>query len=213
VIRNGVELRPAVEPRADIHRRLALSPQTSVALMLGSLGETKDHDTLLRAWGGVVGALRSTDRDAVLLLAGKAYEEQRLKVLAFDLGMDRRSVRFLGFVDDVAGLIGAADIGVFSSNGEGCPNGVLECMAGGLPVVATDLPGIREAVGATGLPLLVPRGDPSAFAQRVLELIDHPEKARSFGTASRERIENAFSPAQMCAQMVPLLESELGDRH
>ena len=58
------------------------------------------------------------------------------------------SVRLVGEVPDLANLLGALDLGVFSSRFEGCPNGVLECMAAGLPVVATDIPGIIEAVGS-----------------------------------------------------------------
>jgi glycosyltransferase involved in cell wall biosynthesis len=73
-------------------------------------------------------------------------------------------VRFLGRIEDVSGLLAAVDVAVLSSRSEGMPNAVLEPMAAGLPVVATDIEGVREAVGPTGVAVLAPPGDHRALA-------------------------------------------------
>ena len=99
------------------------------------------------------------------MLAGRPEgRRELLEVLARDLGLGER-VRFVGDVDDVAGLLGASDVGVLSSTPlEGCPNAVIESMAAGLPVVGTDIPGVREALGDEGRPFLVAAEDPGAGA-------------------------------------------------
>src|SRR2546426_8921983 len=89
-----------------------------------------------------------------------------MRALARELNLGR-SVRFLGPVDDVPGLLSAVDLAVLSSTSEGCPNAVLECMASGLPVVATDIPGIRKAVGPSGYNYLAPPDDARSFAERI----------------------------------------------
>src|ERR1051325_2477719 len=159
VIHNGVTLAPIKADRDDWRRELALSEDTFAACMVANLTQYKDHDTLLRAWRLVVDAMESEGRSAVLLLAGRLDSSDSthhaVKALAYDLELGK-SVRFLGQVLDLSGLLGAIEIGVFSSRSEGIPNGVLECMAAGLAVAGTDIIGISEAVGPSGQPYLAP---------------------------------------------------------
>jgi glycosyltransferase involved in cell wall biosynthesis len=145
----------------------------------------------------------------VLLLAGSLDSSDNTrdatKALAFDLGLGR-SVRFLGQVKDVSGLLGAADFGVFSSRFESSPNGVLECMAAGLAVAGTDIPGVREAVGAQGYELLAPPGDAEAMAERILRLASDSALRSRVGEANRARVETEFSPRLMCERTASLME-------
>ena len=133
-----------------------------------------------------------------------------MKALCFDLGLGN-SVRFLGFVDDVPGLLGAVDLCVFSSKAEGVPNGVLEAMAAGLAVAAIDDPSIREALGPEGDPWLAPPGDPDALAALILDLAAHPETRERLGDANRERIQAEFSVRAMCEQTSSLIERALSE--
>jgi glycosyltransferase involved in cell wall biosynthesis len=119
------------------------------------------------------------------------------------------SVRFLGQVADVAGLLQAVDMGVFASPMEGSPNGVLECMAAGLPIIGTNVAGIREAVGSDGLPYLAPPHDEERFAELVLRLANDPERRRQIGRTNRRRIEQEFSPRQMGGRMARLCAAHL----
>ena len=120
-----------------------------------------------------------------------------------------RSVRFLGQVRDVSGLLQSVDLGLFASPIEGSPNAVLECMAAGLAVVGTDIPGIREAVGPDGAPYLAPPEDADRFAELVLLLARDAERRAQAGRANRRRIENCFSPRQMGARMASLCAARL----
>jgi glycosyltransferase involved in cell wall biosynthesis len=211
VVPNGVRLDKPTESRKDLRRRLGLSEQATVALMTGALVASKDHVTLLKAWRQFTHETSKPLGEAVLLLAGSGGEEKRLKALAYDLELGRK-VRFLGFVSDVPGLIEAADIGVLTSPAEGSPNAVLEYMAGGLPIVASDVAGIREASGPGGPVQLVPFGDAPSLALRLHELVEHPERRRALGEAGRRRISEAFSPERMCASMTSLIELQLAGK-
>ncbi len=206
IVPNGVRLEPAQSSPAAWRERLGLGPDQVVATMIANLHRFKDHTTLLRAWQRVVNELEPLP---VLLLAGQpGATADELGGLARELGLER-SVRFLGRVDDVAGLLAASDLAVFSSRREGCPNGILEPMAAGLATVATDIVGSREALG-DDYPLLVPELDPEAFAAAVLRLAADAGLRARLGQRNRSRAERLFTPETACAAILPVLARALG---
>jgi glycosyltransferase involved in cell wall biosynthesis len=209
VIYNGVELAAPEANRIAWRKRLEIKDNCLLVAMVANLHGFKDHATLLRAWRQVVDRLEEVGRSAVLLLAGRFEDTtELLQSLARDLALGE-SVRFLGWMDDIAGLLGAIDLGVFSSHYEGCPNGLLECMAAGLAVAATDVEGIREAVGPEGYEWLAPPGDAGTLAQRIVKLALNPELRSRLGNINRRRIETEFSPQRMSEQTVALIEHGL----
>ena len=205
VIRNGFEqLQPELD-REGWRARLEIDDSSFIACMVANLHTNKDHATLLKAWRIVSAALEQERRSAVLVLAGKQYGAyESLVALTRSLKLDH-SVRFTGQVSDVAGLLSAVDIGVFSSRSEGCPNGVLECMAAGLPIVATDIDGVREVVGDTGRPLLAPPGNADALAQMILKLAHDPDLRVTIGAQNRKRIAEEYDARRMCEDTVSVL--------
>ena len=185
VIRSEVSLPAAERSREEWRAELGLADGDLAACMLGHLHVGKDHDTLLRAWRLVVDALEGEGRRCVLLLAGRpAGTHHAIKALAFDLAL-RDRVRFLGDVEDVSGLLEAVDLAVFSSRSEALGRGATEPMYAGLPVVATDVPGIREAVGEPGLPFLAPPGEVAGLADSILRLARDAELRARVGTGER----------------------------
>ncbi|MBM3496521.1 MAG: glycosyltransferase family 4 protein [Armatimonadetes bacterium] len=209
VILNGVEPPTPEEDRAQWRSRLGLPDDTSLATMAANLHGFKDHATLLNAWRIVQDRTGATGRQMALALAGRPENTgQALKAQAFDLDLGR-SVRFLGPVRDVAGLFAASDCCAFSSQWEGVPNGILEGMAAGLPVVATDIPGIREAVGDARCALLAPPRDAEAMADGFLRVASDRDAARRMGDAGRERIATAFSPERMVRETGEWIEEGL----
>jgi glycosyltransferase involved in cell wall biosynthesis len=173
--------------------------------MIANLHANKDHATLLRAWRDLVSGWNAKRRKPVLVLAGRhdgAYES--LTALAAELKIDD-SVRFLGPVSDVCGLLSAIDLGVFSSRSEGCPNAVLETMAAGLPVVATDSEGIREVVGPAGARLLAAAGDSAALATVLTTLANDTQLRAEIGAHNRERVRKNYDPLRMCKETAALL--------
>ncbi|PYS84878.1 MAG: glycosyltransferase [Acidobacteria bacterium] len=210
VVYNGVEPAPAERDRAAWRAELGVTDDCFLACMVANLQLFKDHATLLRAWRIVVDRLKEMGRQAVLLLAGRFdHTHERLKVLAYDLDLGR-TVRFLGGVSDVSGLLSAVDLGVHSSINEGCPNGVLECMAAGLAVVGTDYAGIREAVGPAGFPFLAEPKNPEALAEQILRLALDPELRRKAGETNRRRITAEFSPYGMYQNVMSVIGEAMG---
>ena len=206
IIPNGVRLEPQKSNRISWLRKLQIAPQTVVATMVANLHHFKDHETLLRAWALV--QKENTPFAKHLVLAGR-YEDTHafLVKLCADLRISE-SVHFLGFSDDIPGLLQASDIGVFSSQCEGMPNGVLECMAAGLPVVATKIAGIAETLGAE-YPLLVPPGDAPALARNLLILIDDEKLRYRLGEQNKKRVDEDFSVEKMGRRYIDLLNSYL----
>jgi glycosyltransferase involved in cell wall biosynthesis len=203
VIPSVVRLPPAREPRTVWRARLGLADGAFVCCMVAHLHRGKDHDTLLRAWRDVVAELDGAG--ATLLLAGRdAGAEAQAKALAFDLALGER-VRFLGVVDDVTGLLDACDLAVLCSHLELLPRGVTEPMTAALPVVATDLPGTREALGVADSGVLVPLGDPQSLGTAILGFARDPELRQRVGAANaatmRER-DVRLSPERAWTQLL-----------
>jgi len=212
VIRNGVEPAEPESNRREWRARLGVDDACFLAGMIANLSDFKDHETLLRAWRRVADAFAAEGRKAVLLLAGRFENtHDRLQALAANLDLGS-TVHFLGKVDDVAGLLGAIDLGVLSSRCEGCPNGVLENMAAGLAVTGTDIPGIREALGEDAVPWLAPPGDDEALAARILALAADADLRASLGERNRRRVAEVFAPARMYAEMTAVITDGLMGR-
>ena len=191
VCQNGIE---PVERLSREAARIAfdLRRDDFAGVMLGNVRLIKDHETLVRAWERVVERWSGSGGRPVLLLAGHVQPECESLRTRIESGPLSEYIRFVGYRSDVSTLLSAADIGVFSSHSEGLPNGVLECMAAALPMVATDLPGIRECVLPLQYPFLVPPRQPELFAERILQLTD-PDLRTTLGQENRRWVESHFS--------------------
>ena len=208
VIHNGTPLNTCQSKRTIWCTQLKISKDCFLVCMVANLSIYKDHVTLLRAWRQVIDQLEHV-HTPILLLAGQFWETYAsLKSLTHELKLTQ-NVRFLGQVKDVSGLLGSVDLGVFSSRSEGKPNGVLECMAAGLAVAGTDIPGIREAVGTKGEAFLAPIGDADALANRILTLMRNHKLRVQMGTANRQRVETEFSLERMCDATVKFIVQKL----
>ena len=158
-----------------------------VVICVAGFREEKDHATLLRAFRTVVDA-----RPAVLRLVGDGPERAAAEALTRELGLED-SVEFLGDRSDVERLLADADVFVLASYAvENLPFAVLEAMAAGLPVVATDVGALAELVrdGVTGA--LVPARDPEALAGAVTGLLADSDRARALGLAGRAHLQAEF---------------------
>jgi sugar transferase (PEP-CTERM/EpsH1 system associated) len=202
VIRNGIDLGAFPAPAGA---RPGAGMRAIHVARLNDLA--KDQTTLLRA-ARLVADLEPGFR---LTVVGDGPDQARLLALSEELGLGEH-VCFLGFRSDVSALLGAADVFVLSSLTEGISLTLLEAMAAGLPVVATDVGGNREVVvpGQTGL--LVPAGSPAALAGAVLEVLHRPEQAQAMGAAGRRRVEEQFSLRHTVAQYERLYLELLGGR-
>jgi glycosyltransferase involved in cell wall biosynthesis len=134
-------------------------------------------------------------RHAVVgLIAGSGPDADKLMTRATETGA---RVRFLGRRDDMPGVLAAADVLCLTSDAEAAPFAVLEAMASGLPVVATNVGSIPELVvdGETGL--LVEPGAAAPVAAALIELMADPARLRKMGVAGRARQHDLFSAQVM----------------
>ncbi len=185
----------AAADRAEIRRGVGLPDAGVLILAVGNLYPVKDHATLLRALPELPGTR--------VAIAGRGDEEPNLRQLAAELGIETR-VHLLGLRDDVDRLLAAADLFVQPSRSEGLPLAVLEAMAAGLPVVATRVGGMGEAVvdGETGI--LVEPARPDELARALRSLLENEALRTRMGRAARARAEAEFSVETMARRYVAL---------
>jgi glycosyltransferase involved in cell wall biosynthesis len=197
VIPNAVAVASALRHRGD-----AAVP---VVVSVGRFSKPKDFVTLARS-------LAMLDRGSFrALLVGDGPDRAELEAELQHLGLDG-AVELLGTREDVAELLAGADVFVLSSTSEGLPISILEAMAAGLPVVASSVGGVPEAVvdGETGL--LVPPGDPAALAAALRRLTTDGELRRRLGTAALARAEALFDLPRFQDAHVEVYSRTLADR-
>ena len=154
----------------------------------GRLAEVKNHAMMLRAFARIA----NKHPEAGLRIIGDGPTRTDLEKLTATLGISRQ-VEFLGFRDDAVDLLEDCDCFLMSSDYEGISIAMLEAMRAALPVVATDVGGLREIVveGRTGF--LTPHGDDAKFAGAMERLLDSSRLRLEFGDAGAARQRQVFS--------------------
>jgi glycosyltransferase involved in cell wall biosynthesis len=190
VVRNGIDCDRFAGPRP---RSFEGSP---VIGAVGRFSEEKGHRYLLEAMSELTRRLPG----ARLVLVGYGALEGDLKSRAAGLGIDGR-VTFAGERDS-AELLGAFDLFVQPSLYESQGLAILEAMAAGVPVVASDVGGVRDVVrdGVTGL--LVPPADPRALATSILRLAGDPELSKTLALQAGREVRERFSSSTMIESLV-----------
>jgi glycosyltransferase involved in cell wall biosynthesis len=174
----------------DCSERARLSPtETPVITMVSRFIEGKDHELLLRAFACIPKGPR-------LRLVGDGPKRASVESLARELGIQEQ-VDFLGNRDDVASLLATSDMFVLASRSEMLPISILEAMRAGLPVIASDVGGVGEAVAHNENGFLVPSGSVSALAQALTDLTSDYALRLHMGQAGRQRFTDQFLNSSM----------------
>ncbi len=198
VIRNGIPVAelPAADPArvAALRRELALPDGVPV---VGVVARRKSQTHLLRAAARLA-------RPVVVLLAGVDADAESA-ASERELAPGSR-VHCLGFRDDVADLSALFDVFVLPSEIEGFSLALLEAMARGLPCIATDAGGNREAL-EEGAGIVTAPGDVEAMAAALAGLLDDPASARELGARARERVRREFDVSKTVERTEALYES------
>ena len=212
---NGVPIPPPGNPHGKKAARAALGavqPALDVtgpaplAVYAGRLDEAKGLADLVAAWGPI----SSRWSQARLALVGEGPYRAALEEEIDARGLNGRVV-LAGTFDSVDELLAAADLFVLPSLAEGMSVALLEAMAAGLPIVATDIPANRHLVADGQHGLLVPCRDPDALGAAIRRLLDDPELAARLGAAAAERAAGQFSLARMADEHVRLFESLIAE--
>jgi glycosyltransferase involved in cell wall biosynthesis len=197
-IRNGIDVTrfayTGPRPNGPVVTVARLSPEKDVACLLRAVAIAVPRYPELR-----------------LEVAGDGVCLPALKELSRHLGLER-CVSFLGQVRDIPSLLGRAGLFVLPSLTEGISLTLLEAMARGLPVVATQVGGTPEVVadGETGL--LVPAANPLAMADAMVRLLRDAERSRDMGLRARGRVERFFDVRRMVADYEALYQEPVGRR-
>jgi glycosyltransferase involved in cell wall biosynthesis len=203
--------RPTCDRRASIRETLGLADDTPLVLAVGRQEWQKGYVDLLAA----VAQLASRTPGVVTLIAGRAGNATpditRAHEALRSAGLGDQ-VRFLGHRDDVPDLLAAADCLALPSRYEGIAGAAIEAMALGVPVVASDLPSITEAVEDQVSGLLVPPADPAALARALETVLTDRERARGMGARGRQRFLERFTLEQSARGMADLYR-RVADRH
>lgn len=157
---------------------------------VGRLSEEKSIDFLLESMVRV----HKSDPEADLTIVGTGPMEQQLKNYCTKLELDG-CVHFAGYKSNSFEALKEMDLFVLSSRTEGCPIVILEAMAMGLPVVATNVGGNPELVVNNETGFLVPHGDSNKMAQAILTLTSDRDRARNLGQNGRKMAFTKFHPA------------------
>jgi glycosyltransferase involved in cell wall biosynthesis len=213
--RFGVDARLVSENRVvtvhngmpDVSPELRAGPGRSPVrlVMVARFEPQKDHATLLRALGGLLS--HSWDLD----LVGDGPLRPAMETLASSLGI-RERVHFLGQRRDVDQILSQSQISVLVSNWEGFPLSILEAMRAGLPVVASGVGGVAEAVEDGNTGYVVPQGDTDTVRDRIERLLASPALRVELGTNGRRRYEQHFTLDRLVAKTLSVYQNVLAGR-
>ena len=198
-IHNGMPLLPAV--RRGL-RNLDAGQPIRIG-MVARFDAQKDHATLLRA----LARLRGRSWRLQLIGGGDATEATRM---AAELGLLDR-IEFVGESSNVPALLAGMDIFCLISRWEGFPRSILEAMRASLPVIASDVAGVRESVEDTMTGYVVPVGDDRLLAKSLGDLIDLPGLRIAMGNRGRARFENRFTLDHMLQPTLSLYQAALAN--
>jgi len=203
VIPNGVRVEEyQTQEPAGLRRRLGIGRDVPLIGFVGDLARQKGVDVLLRALPSLPGEWR-------LVLVGDGGERRNLQRLAGELGIERRTL-FAGHRDDVPRVLSELDAVVLPSRFEGMPNALLEAMAAGKAVVASDVDGIREVLSSESLGRRVPPEDPEALRAALAELLANEALRRRLGEAAQEHARRNFSAETMVGRLEKLFSELIG---
>lgn len=206
IIPNGIDtshFRPPADSGA-CKRSLGLPSDIPVVSLIARIRPEKRHDLFLEA----ARLIHPQVPQARFLIVGSGSLEERHKEFVRQHQMQDYAL-FLGLREDISLIWGATDVGVLCSDTETLPVSLLEAGACGVPVVGTDVEGIRQVIqsGTTGL--LVPHNDSPALAGAILELLNNPRQRLEMGEAARRYVESHFSFEKMTQDYLKLFRRSL----
>jgi L-malate glycosyltransferase len=194
VIFNGVELGWFTDldgnARAAARQMFSISTEVPVIGVIANLRPVKGIDVFLLAARKVLEVFPA----AKFVIVGEGPERNHLESLAIELGIDSK-VLFLGRRMDIVSILATFDVGVLSSHSESFSNSLVEYLAAGLPVVATDVGGAREAIIEGDNGYVVPVGDHMAMSDKIMEIL--AKGKGDMGEISKTIAKERFSLATM----------------
>ena len=186
--------------REQIRKETGIGLGDPFILAVGRLVPSKAHKILIDAMPSVLEKFPNAKAG----ICGDGILRPDLERQIEKMGL-RDSVKLLGHSDHVENYLLSADIFVMPSFWEGLPLALLEAMSAGLPVIATRVEGIEEAVEEDKNGLLIPTGNPDALAESIIQLLADGQARRRMGMASQEKAHRSYGAGRMCEQYLELM--------
>ncbi|NTU53280.1 MAG: glycosyltransferase [Chlorobiaceae bacterium] len=209
VLYNGLNIQENVAPFNFAER----FPGKKIIYSAGRLSEQKGYSHLIIA----ASILKGRRDDLIFVISGEGRLEQELKRQVSEYGLEDSFI-FLGFTHDISPYMKGCDLFVLASLFEGMPNVVMEAMAMGKPVIATDVNGTRELMGATAKSpncdtgIIIPSKDSMAIVKAINKLLDHPDLMEAYGKAGHERVYQHFTMQSMLDNLEDHLKQKISDK-
>jgi glycosyltransferase involved in cell wall biosynthesis len=201
-IYNGVDCeRFAPRDGSGLRRSLGIDEEAPVVGILAALRPEKNHELFLQGAKRIQAAMPA----AKFLIIGDGPRRLELEAVTRELGL-ADAVRFLGSRSDVPELLNACDLVALTSHNEAAPVSILEALASGVPVVASNVGSVQESVIDSVTGRLFPAGDVVAFANGTIELLAEPELRRQLGAEGRRRVMEQWSLESMVRGYEQLIE-------
>jgi glycosyltransferase involved in cell wall biosynthesis len=210
VVEPGLEMGELLhcrDQRGSLRQELGLDAHVPLVGIVGRLARIKNHQTFLEA----AAAIAAARPEARVLVVGDGDLRPEIEAGAHRLNLMPRMI-FTGWRYDLPRVYSDLDVLAMSSDNEGTPIALIEAMAAGCPVVATNAGGVPDLIdhGTTGL--LVPVRDPHGLAEAVLRLLRDEPLARELAASARRHVRVRFSASRFVADMDVLYERLVADR-
>jgi len=201
---------PAPDTEAQaVRSRFGVADDESLILAVGRLSKEKAHIDLIAAFSGL---RKSTPEvNAKLIIVGDGPERGRLEAAAESFGC-KESVVFAGQSSDVWPFYFAADVFVLPSHSEGSPNVLLEAMAAGIPIVATEAGGVPEMVEHNQSALLVPASDPPALGAAIARVLTEDDLAQRLTANASSLVGTRYAPENYVRTLVEIYREVMRNR-
>ena len=207
LIPNGVDIRRfAKAPGPGVVPGFVKAPDEIIVGTAAPLRAEKNLSRLIRAF-----AMLGPDLKARLVIAGDGEELEKLKKLVALLGIPERVV-FAGHVERVEDLLGWFDVFAMSSDTEQMPNSLIQAMAAGLPVAATDVGDVKVILSGPNAPFVVSKQDDAALADALRKLIGSPDLRQSVSAANQERVRATYNKERMYSAYADLYATAIASR-
>lgn len=207
VIPNAVKPLDITSVNRDVVRKdLGLNEDDIFLLSIGRLTYQKGHEFLVQAMSKVT----SRFPNAKAGICGDGPLRSQLEAQIIEAGLSNH-VKMLGTWEDVSPLLASAEIFILPSRWEGLSRALMEAMAAGLPVIATQVDGIKDLITDSVNGLLIPSEDAEALGNSILQLIDNIEMRKRIGVAGQAHVLRTHSVDDMCKKYYDFMLGLLQD--
>lgn len=197
LIENGINIYRFIEEKRDagLQSLLGIDSGSKVIGTVGRLTEEKGHKTLIQAAGKVLDAYKNS----FFIIVGDGRLRSTLEENARVAGIGERVI-FTGTRDDIPELLSIMDVFVLPSLTEGQPMSLLEAMAAGKAIVASDVGDVKKILKDGLLGIVTPPADPGAVSEGIIHYLNNPLAAEKAGTAARKEAIERYSSARMARE-------------